>query len=96
MPVNGGEESLVLDSVRQGYWALAENGVYFVEAPGKVGSPTIQYLGFTSKKPIQVGKIERPLYGTAPGLTVTADGRWIAWDQADLEETDVMLLESLR
>jgi serine/threonine protein kinase len=95
MPVNGGEESLVLDSVLPGYWALAGSGIYFVEELRR-NLPAIQYLGLSSKKPAQIGKIERPLYRTAPGLAVTQDGRWIAWEQADREETDVMLLNNFR
>jgi serine/threonine protein kinase len=95
VPVDGGEESLVLEGVRQGYWGEANLGIYFLDSAG-FGASTIQFFSFARKKTAQIGKVEKPLYGTAPGFSVTRDGRWIAWDQADREETDLMLLDNFR
>jgi len=95
MPVEGGEESLLLETVELGYWSVSENGVYFFQVTKRADS-TIQFFSFATKKTIPIVKIGKPLFRTAPGFTVTRDGRWIAWDQADREESDLMLLENFR
>jgi hypothetical protein len=95
MPVAGGPESRVLDAVFQGYWSIAENGIYFVEWMGQAASK-IRCFSFSSQKVVSIITIAKPIRYTAPGFSVTRDGRWIAWDQPDREENDVMLLENFR
>ena len=95
IPVNGGEESRVLDSVIPGYWSVSGNGIYFVGAT-RSGRATVQFLSSGGRNLTQIFNIEKPLFRTAPGFSVTRDGRWIAWDQADREESDLMLLENFR
>jgi serine/threonine protein kinase len=91
LPVSGGDETLVLDSAPAGNWAVAENGVYFIDSQRKV-----QLFSFARHKLIQVAAIEKPVITFTPGLSVTRDGRWIAWAQLDHEDSDLMLLENFR
>ncbi len=95
IPVNGGEESRVLDAVSPGYWSVAEKGIYFVEGT-RFASANVQFFSFGSRKLTQIFKIEKLLFHVAPGFSTTRDGRWIAWDQADREQSDLMLLENFR
>jgi Tol biopolymer transport system component len=95
IPVGGGEESRVLPSVTAEYWSVAEKGIYFVESKA-AGMRSMQFFDSGTRKITPLFNIMKPLLQTAPGLTVTRDGRWIAWDQADLEQSDLMLLENFR
>jgi hypothetical protein len=96
IPVNGGEESRVLDAGFPGYWSVAGDGIYFVEGTRFASVANVQFFSFSSRKLTQILKLERPLFHVAPGFSATRDGRWIAWDQADREESDLMLLENFR
>ncbi len=89
LPVEGGDETLVLEPAPAGNWAVTENGVYFIDSQRK-----IQYFNFATRKLILVGTIEKPVITFTPGFSVTRDGRWIAWAQLDHEDSDLMLLEN--
>ncbi len=85
------EGPVVLPSVRPGYWAVAEKGIYFVEFDdrrcgsryrlGKVGFPLrtvshpIKFYDFRTRKVTQIGTIEKEVCRTAGGFSVTWDGR---------------------
>jgi Tol biopolymer transport system component len=96
VPLAGGPESRVIDAAFPGYWSIAENGIYFVDWMGRQASSKIQFFSFSSQKVVSIITIAKRIRYTAPGLSVTRDGRWIAWDQPDREEDDVMLLENFR
>jgi WD40 repeat protein len=98
LPLSGGEETLVIPSVHSSLWAVAENGVFFLEgqsaAAGK-GTP-IWWFRFETGRPIQVGAIHQPLVVLAPSFSVTRDGRWIAWSQIDHQQSNLMLVDNFR
>ena len=77
LPVAGGDEALVLESVLPGSWDVTDKGVYFLS--GQI----IQFLSFASHKVIRIGQIGKPANIARPTLSVTRDGRWIAWAQLD-------------
>jgi serine/threonine protein kinase len=91
LPVAGGDETLVLDSVPPGNWAVAAHGLYFIDVQRR-----ILCFSFAKRKLIQVGTIEKPVITFTPGFSVTRDGRSIAWAQLDHEDSDLMLLENFR
>jgi Tol biopolymer transport system component len=39
MPLSGGEEKLVLETVGFGHWTLTERGIYFVSGEARSGWP---------------------------------------------------------
>ena len=52
MPVGGGQEVLVTDSLHLGYWgnfAVTDNGLYLVDADAK-GGPAIMYYNFQTQR----------------------------------------------
>jgi hypothetical protein len=98
----------VLSSVRPGYWAVGEKGIYFVDfddrdaaslyrfySSSEVSQP-IRFYDFKSKEISQIGSIEKPVIRPAPGFSVTWDGRYIAWSQVDRAESDLMMIENFR
>ncbi len=96
MPVEGGEESLVLDQVRYGYWALLEKGICFVST-GETPPPAIEFFNFATRQVTQLTRLEKGKapFG-APNLAVSADGLWILYWQADQIDNDIMLVENFR
>jgi len=111
------EGAVFLPAVRISWWAVADEGIYFVEfdekgaSPYRVGGPfvfsgwaaglskvsqTIRFYNFATNKVTQIGQIEREVERTAPGFSVTRDGRLIAWSQIDHTEADLMMIENFR
>jgi dipeptidyl aminopeptidase/acylaminoacyl peptidase len=95
VPVTGGDETRVLDEALQGFWALLDNGIYFVN-PRATPRPTIDFFNFATGRTSQVAAIERELQLTSPSLTVSPDGRWLLYAEVDNLENDIMLVENFR
>jgi hypothetical protein len=56
----------------------------------------INFFSFATRRVKQIGVLEKdPLQGP-PGLTVSPDGRWILFAQADQSISDIMLVENFR
>jgi eukaryotic-like serine/threonine-protein kinase len=100
VPAEGGEETLVLDTHKAGYWSawtVVEQGIYFVTAE-KLERPAIEFFSFTTGRVAEVAALTKPFrpWTNPQGLSVSADGRWILYTQADREEMDIMLVEDFR
>jgi Tol biopolymer transport system component len=98
MPVEGGDETPIDQPVMAGNWAVAGNGVYYLDIRHRLpdGGVPIQYFGLATRKPVQVGVLHKVQGGSTPTLTVTRDGHWIAWAQLDHQDSDLMLIENFR
>jgi Tol biopolymer transport system component/serine/threonine protein kinase len=94
MPVDGGEETLVLEKVRQGYWSLSEQGVYVLNI--QATPYTLEFFNFATSRVTQLLKIDKQLWLGKPDLTVSRNGKWILWGQVDRSESDIMLMENFR
>jgi Tol biopolymer transport system component len=98
MPVAGGEERQAPELLAAGYWrywAVQEQGIYFV-APVASARPAIKFFSFATRRVTQLGVLERdPIQGPA-GFTVSPDGRWVLYAQADQSISDIMLVENFR
>ena len=95
VPVTGGDETRVLDEALQGFWALLDNGIYFVN-PKTTPHPTIDFFNFATGRTSQVAVIEKELQLTSPSLAVSPDGRWLLYAEVDDFENDIMLVENFR
>ena len=96
--VQGGEETLVLDRLQPGlwgYWAVSEQGIYFLNAEAKP-RPAIEFYRFATRQVTRVFVPEKdPVYWN-PGLALSPDGRWILYAQVDQTQSDIMLVENFR
>lgn len=81
----------VLDQVRQGFWAVWERGVYFVNSEAR---PSIEFYDYPTGRTARVATVEKGLYWSGPSLAATADGRQILYVQVDQTESDIMLVEN--
>jgi Tol biopolymer transport system component/serine/threonine protein kinase len=94
MPVGGGEEAKVLDSVNPvGAFIVRGQGIYFF-APADVGSPSdICLYDFATGKARKILTIEQ---GISAYIDVSDDGRMILYPQIDEAGSDLMLVENFR
>ncbi len=96
--VQGGEETLILDHLQPGlwgYWAVVEEGIYFLNAKAEP-RPAIEFYRFATRQVTRVFVPEKdPIYGN-PGLALSPDGRWILYAQMDQTQSDIMLVENFR
>jgi Tol biopolymer transport system component len=98
MPVAGGEETLVLDQLKAGYWgywAVADKGIYFVNAESKL-HPVIEFFSFATRRVRQIAMMEKKASRGSPGLAISPDGRWILYTQVDQSDSNIMLVENFR
>ena len=61
IPVEGGEESLVLDQLKPrewGYWAVADGGIYFINSESKPHA-TIEFFTFATTRVTPIATIEK-------------------------------------
>src|SRR5215470_5837728 len=88
MPVEGGEETLVLDQdVPYSYWRVLEKGICFLS---QAATPLeIDFLDFASTQVKQISTVDRAKGGTSHGgFAVSPDGRWILFARTDQNDGD--------
>jgi hypothetical protein len=97
VPVDGGEESLVLDQPGAGgwgTWALVDDGIYFINSKSK-GGPAVEFFSFARheiKRIVGLANVNE----FVSGLAVSPDRRWILYTQQDPISSDIMLVENFR
>ncbi len=93
VPVQGGEEELVLKQVDLFHYCVGRDGIYFVVPPEAGGKRTIQFLDFSSGVTQIVTELEKPLHS---GISVSPDGRYLLYTQVEEHSSDLMLVENFR
>jgi Tol biopolymer transport system component len=93
VPRHGGEETQVLESVDKWAFAIVKEGIYFIPRPDSAGRYSIQFFNFGTKGIRSIATIEMPTYEF---LSISPDGRWILYSQADQVGSDLMLVENFR
>jgi Tol biopolymer transport system component/DNA-binding winged helix-turn-helix (wHTH) protein len=96
IPTNGGEEIEVISSLEAGYWgywAVVENGIYYLDMTTK---PGINFLDIDTHRTTRVFDLEnRPAWG-APGLAISSDKKTILYTQLDALNSEIILVENFR
>ncbi len=96
IPTNGGEEVEVIGSLEAGYWgywAVVENGVYYLDTTTK---PGIAFFDITTHRITRLFDLENRPARQAPGLAVSPDKKTILYTQWDATDTDIILVENFR
>ena len=95
VPVNGGEETAVLDLPPHlwGYWALVKDGIYFVDVEVSP-RPAVRFVSFDTGRVSHVMDLEEKPIARWPGMAISPDGSWILYTQADHRSVDIMLVEN--
>lgn len=98
VPVNGGEETPVLEIPKVGYWgywALADKGIYFVNTTA-AGRHALEFFDFGTRRIEHIAGLEQTPELFEPGLAVSPDGRSILYVQRDQRNSDIVLVENFR
>jgi Tol biopolymer transport system component len=93
LPVQGGEETPVLEQLTAGYWgywAVVQDGIYLYN----VSTKTIEFFSFGTHKAGEIAKPEKAPNQYNPGLAGSPDGRWLLYAQVNEDTSHVMLVEN--
>jgi Tol biopolymer transport system component/DNA-binding winged helix-turn-helix (wHTH) protein len=96
MPSDGGEESELISSLEPGYWgywAVVEDGIYYLDTTAK---PGIAFFNVTTHRTARVFDLENRPAREAPGLAVSPDKGTILYTQVDALTRDITLVENFR
>jgi Tol biopolymer transport system component/DNA-binding winged helix-turn-helix (wHTH) protein len=96
MPSDGGEESELISSLEPGYWgywAVVEDGIYYLDTTAK---PGIAFFNVTTHRTTRVFDLENRPAREAPGLAVSPDKGTILYTQVDALTRDITLVENFR
>jgi serine/threonine protein kinase/Tol biopolymer transport system component len=97
VPVEGGEESLVLPrkSILAFNWTLTEQGIYYLDTDAPGGN-TLQFFDFASGQSTPVAELEKGPYEEIGSCAVSPpDGQWILYSVWRFPQ-DIMLVENFR
>ncbi len=98
VPLAGGDETLILDHHRAGFWrhwTVVEQGIYFATAE-RPDQPLIEFFSFANGRVTPVATLSKGINPWYAGLAVSPDGRWLVWSQMDQVGNDIMLMENFR
>lgn len=92
-PVTGGPEQRVEQLPKLRYddsWAATTAGIYFTDSSS---SPVnVNFFEFATRTTRRLMTLKQtPVPGSGPGITVSADGRWLLYTQVDDEQSEIML-----
>jgi Tol biopolymer transport system component/DNA-binding winged helix-turn-helix (wHTH) protein len=93
VPVEGGEEVVVLDRVRFGLWAVTNDGIVFTTI--EHGQDVLDFYEFRDRVVRRLGALPFRLSRIAGlgGLAVSQDGRWALASVTERWESDIMVAE---
>lgn len=91
MPLNGGPERELFDSLYRNNFAVTTRGIYYITSPLADGTSRLMLYRFATGKSTLILPIGIPDYG----LDVSPDGLFIAYAQVDNPASDLMLVENL-
>jgi Tol biopolymer transport system component len=95
VPVEGGEEILVLPSVFFLNVAVADEGIYFIPSPAQ-NRYSIQFFSFSSRKITRIAEIGDPGYVLAVSPGPLSDARSILYTQGRPGARNLMLVENFQ
>lgn len=92
MPIAGGPEEKLVDSIFRGNYALGAAGIYFMTNLGEDGTSTLAFYSFATKRTSTIWKMGHPEFG----LALSPDQRELLYAQLDDPASDLMLVENFR
>ncbi len=98
VPVEGGEETPVVREQTNfmNLWALGGEGLYFTVPVEAAHQTSLNVFGFERGQSRRIAVLNQPFPGLGGRLSLSADGRWLLYDQYDRNESDILLMEKFR
>ena len=97
MPLEGGEETQVLDQPLGQYWfnwGLIRKGIYFLNLSAKPNG-RIEFFDFATRKTTSIFSLEK-LPPSIAGLAVSPDGKSLLFGQSEFDDSNIMLVKNFR
>jgi len=96
VPVDGGEETPVLESIRFGLWAVTQAGIVFLTTTPTADA--VDFYGFSDRKVRRLGSLPFRVSRIAGlgCLVASRDGRSVMVSATDLWESDIMVADGVR
>ena len=92
MPLAGGSEQEVADSLYRVNYTVAKRGIYYMTAADQSGNSMLKRYDFATGITSTVLAMGHPEFG----LDVSPDGRYLVYAQLDDPASDLMLIENFR
>jgi hypothetical protein len=86
--VDGSGETPVLDNVAQRGFVVTPDRIYYLRAEADRGT-TLRYRVLATGQDVEISSIQKKGY---PGLSLSADGKYLIYSQSDYEGSDLMLV----
>jgi serine/threonine protein kinase len=99
MPIQGAQETLVLEHVWQSFWALSDRGIYYLDFTGysPPNAPaSLKLYRLDTKQTVELAQTRKEVSRRTPSISVTADGRSLLLTVFDYRDTDLMLIENFQ
>jgi Tol biopolymer transport system component/DNA-binding winged helix-turn-helix (wHTH) protein len=96
IPTSGGEEIEVISSLEPGYWgywAVVENGIYYLDTTAQ---PGINFFDIATHQITRVFDLENGPARRAPGLAVSSDKSTILYTQLDALSSTIIFVENFK
>jgi Tol biopolymer transport system component len=97
VPVDGGEETLILDTPAAGgwgAWAVVDDGIYFINNRVK-GQYAVEFFNFATRQVTRIAAMEN-VNEFGSGLAISPDRQRILYTQQESLAGDIMLVENFR
>jgi len=94
MPLEGGQETRILEHTGFWDWTLTASGIYFIDFTVKPYG-RIEFFDFASRSSTPIFAIGRPL-SLFGGLTLSPDRKSLVFGQNELDESYIMLVKNFR
>ena len=94
-----GPEEAFLEQLRPGYWgywAVAEDGVYFADEAGSGGTRRLYFCDFATHHIRQIFKMEKALAVADSGLALSPDRQRLLYTQVDQSGSDILMMDHYR
>ena len=96
VPVAGGEERQVLNSISGDSWTIRPGGIYYFDYPEDPRAPKLaMFYSFETGRSNQIGKVEPTVLQGLPGISVSPNGRWLLYTDTVTRNSDLMLVDHL-
>ena len=97
VPVEGGEETQVIQQSTESLWALFDRGICFFDVSNSAG-PVLKLYSFATHQAALLRQFSKDtrVDTESTTLSVSPDGRWILYTQYDHAGSDLMLVENFQ
>ena len=94
VPVDGGEETLVVETIHLGHWGFMRDGIFYLDTSEREEVPfPIRFRSFHPGKTTIIGWLDfEPMWGGV-AISLAPDARWMVFVGRDRIERDLMLVE---